>query len=278
LGECRGDGERHRRGREFNLRSFSEEQIISMDVGMNVSGRRQLFSSQNRRRALQCGAAIRRREFEAAFRLIYDRYRGEGLTQWNPHGLRILPHQLLDTSWVLLARKRHRLLGTLSLIEDGAMGLPIEQLYPAEIWRLRREGKRVAELACFALADESSSESMSVLRTLLRAACSIAAEQHVEELVICVHPRRASFYERRLGFVELGPTRACPWVCGQPAVALRMAVGTSDQAAAVIAHSEQPLAAMPASMHRELRRSDRAYFLRLLQSELAVPSTRRIAA
>lgn len=228
---------------------------------------------------LECVAARRRTDLELAFRLIYERYRDEGLANWNPRGLRILPHQLLDTTWVLLARRRRELFGTLSLIEDGAMGLPIEKLYPAEIWRLRRAEKRVAELACFALADGAARESMTVLRSLLRTACAIAADRGIDELVICVHPRRASFYEKRLGFAEMGPTRACPWVCGQPAVALRLAVDSTSQAAAVIARtSDSIVETFPNAMPRELRRSDRAYFLRLLDSELATPVPSRIAA
>lgn len=249
-----------------------------MDVNVNRSKGSSRAASRKPRRNLECAAAKRRSELQTAFRLIYERYRSEGLTSWNPHGLRILPHQLLDTTWVLLARRRRRLLGTLSLIEDGAMGLPMEQLYPAEIWRLRRAGKRVAELACFAVQDDSSGESMSVLRTLLRTACSISDDQQIDELVICVHPRRASFYERRLGFAELGPTRACPWVCGQPAVAMRLKVSPLSQAAAVIAHSDDYRAMEPFAVQHQLRRADRAYFLRILESKMALPSPRRIAA
>jgi len=239
---------------------------------------RQRLAAQRKSRPLQCSAARRRSELQTAFRLIYERYRSEGLTNWNPHGLRILPHQLLDTTWVLLARRSGQLLGTLSLIEDGTMGLPIEQLYPAEIWRLRRAGRRVAELACFALTDETAGESMSVLRTLLRTACTIAARREIDELVICIHPRRASFYERRLGFMELGPTRACPWVCGQPAVAMRLAISTTNRTAAVIARAEASRNSELTFASRELRRTDRAYFLRLLNSEPATHSLRRNAA
>ncbi len=115
-------------------------------------------------RPLRCITAHRRSELRAAFQLVYDRYYRDGLATWNRHGLRILPHQLLDTSWVLLARRGRSCLGTLSLIEDGAMGLPMEQLYPEEIWRLRRRQGRIAELTCFALQDQSAAESLTVLR------------------------------------------------------------------------------------------------------------------
>jgi hypothetical protein len=252
--------------------------LSDTDMGVRIStiADRLPRSSRSREATLVCTSARRRSELQRAFQLIYERYHQEGLSDWNPHGVRILPHQLLDSTWVLLANRGKQLCGTLSLIEDGAMGLPIEQLYPAEVWRLRRLGKRVAELACFALAEETISESMSVLRALLRSACKIAADRAIDEIVICVHPRRASFYERRLGFREIGPLRNCPWVCDQPAVAMQLNVRESRRTVAVIAKQSANLID-PISEVPSLRLSDREYFLRLLDREPARRS-RRVAA
>lgn len=212
---------------------------------------------------LRCIAARRRRELREAFQIVYDRYLRDGLASWNPLGMRILPHQLLDTSWVLLAKRAHDSLGTLSLIEDGAMGLPMEQLYPAEIWQLRRRQKRLAELACFALPDQAA-DSMGVLRALLQSACEIGFRRGIEELVICIHPKRARFYERRLGFEEIGPLRHCPWVCDQPAVAMKLALQAGSQATNLIAqrglHSENFTSRVELG---RLNHSDRLYFQRL---------------
>jgi N-acyl amino acid synthase FeeM len=213
---------------------------------------------------LQCVAARRRPELKAAFQLVYDRYYRDGLATWNRFGLRILPHQLLDSSWVLLAKRARACLGTLSLIEDGAMGLPLEQLYPAEIWQLRRRQTRVAELACFALQDQSPAESMTVLRALLQSACEIAFRRQIDALVICVHPRRVAFYNRRLGFDELGPLRICPWVCDQPAVAMKLTLQAGSRTTDLIArrgsYSER---FVNATRLQPLQSDDRIYFRRL---------------
>lgn len=249
-----------------------------MDAKMQLAMDRRSTRARDGAASLRCTTARRRETLELAFRLIYERYYREGLSDWSPHGLRILPHQLLDTTWVLLAHRRRQFCGTLSLIEDGAMGLPIEQLYPAEIWRLRRQERRVAELACFALMEGTAGENMSVLRALLKSACRIAADNSIDELVICVHPRRATFYERRLGFEEFGPLRCCPWVCGQPAVAMRLVVHESMRTAAVVAKPSPVDAAEPLAPPSPLRLKDRAYFLRLLESEPAWCSRRKVAA
>lgn len=215
-------------------------------------------------RPLHCLAARRRSELLTAFQLVYDRYYRDGLTNWNRFGLRILPHQLLDTSWVLLAKRGRSFLGTLSLVEDGSMGLPIEQLYPEEIWQLRRQQLRVAELACFALIDQSAAESMTVLRALLQSACEIAFRRQIHELVICVHPRRVNFYERRLGFEELGSLRYCPWVCDQPAVAMKLTLQAGSRATDLIARRGSYSEGFVNSAEpRPLLYSDRAYFRQL---------------
>jgi hypothetical protein len=218
---------------------------------------------------LHCIAARRRSDLRAAFRIIYDRYSRDGLANSNRFGIRLLPHQLLDSSWVLLAKHGNRNLGTLSLVEDGAMGLPIEQLYPEQIWQMRRESLRVAELACFALVEQRSSESMAVLRGLLQSACEIAFLRQIDELVICVHPDRSAFYERRLGFKEFGPRRDCPWVCDRPAVAMKLLLQAGCLATDLIArrNSHSREIANLTSMEA-LNTDDRTYF-RQLHNEVA---------
>jgi hypothetical protein len=249
-----------------------------MGVCIQMVANERSFAAQTGTASLCCITARRRGDLESAFRLIYERYHRDGLADWSPRGVRILPHQLLDTSWVLLARRRRRLYGTLSLVEDGAMGLPMEQLYPAEIWRLRRQEKRVAELACFALWEKAAGENRSVLRALLDSACRIAVERAIDEVVICVHPRRAAFYERRLGFREIGATRCCPWVCNQPAVAMKLALTTGSRTDAVTAKPATADSAWPLTEQTKMRRADRAYFLRLLDSAPAMTRVRRAAA
>jgi hypothetical protein len=235
-----------------------------MDVQCAFGAKHLATGPRFERHPLRCFAARTHRDLRDAFQLVYERYLRDGLAEPNRFGLRILPHQLLDTSWVLLARRAHHALGTLSLIEDGAMGLPMEQLYPAEIWQLRRRQLRLAELACFALLDQSASESMGVLRALIQLACEIGFRRGIDELVICIHPKRARFYERRLGFEEIGPLRYCPWVCDQPAVAMKLTLQAGSQATNLIAqrslHSESFANVVEL---RRLNGTDRAYFQRL---------------
>ena len=170
-----------------------------------------------------------RDQYQAAFRLIYDEYLKLGLTQPNSLGLRILPHQLLKSSWVItatIAQEPQEVVATLSLLEDGKLGLPMDDLYAAEIDRLRDKSKRIGELTCLAHrphADDTMwnrGKVRATLGTLMRHVTSFAVQRRIDDLVICVHPRHASFYQRRYGFVVLGPQRYCSWAGGQPATPL----------------------------------------------------------
>lgn len=177
---------------------------------------------------VHCSIATDNQRLRSAFQLIYKTYLRDGLARSNRFGLRILPHQLLDTSWVLLATLNHRVVGTLSVIEDGTLGLPIESLYPMELAALRGRGRRVAELMCLATERLTATEYYPVLRGLLWSAVQLTVRQRVDCLTICVHPRYARFYRQRLSFAEFGPLQRCSWVCGGPAVAMSRNLDRSD--------------------------------------------------
>jgi hypothetical protein len=197
--------------------------------------------------------------------MIYRTYLETGLVQRNRIGLRILPHQLLETSWVLGAWREARLAGTLTVIEDGELGLPIAQLYPAEVGQLRRRGLRVAELGCLALDQRAGRDSRTVLRSLLEAATHLSVMRRIDCLAICVHPRHASVYRRRLGFHELGGIRRCPWACHRPAVGLTLMLGSADLAEAPLNWELEPPAVGWADNDLQSSPLDcREYFQRLL--------------
>jgi hypothetical protein len=225
----------------------------------------------------RCSVARRRKELRSAFRLVYDRYCESGLLETNRLRLRILPHQLLDTSWVLLATRGTDAVGTLSLIEDGELGLPVESLYPAGLLRSCRRRARFAELACFA-ACGLRDHGMRVLRTLLDLAIRLACRREITELAICVHPRHANFYRRRLGFREFGPPRRCPWVHGQPAVAMILSLRAGNQTSIplLMPQRESASAAIVSGLNR-LPAADRAYFQRLLDETSPIAWPNRLA-
>jgi hypothetical protein len=155
-----------------------------------------------------------------AFSLVYRRYREAGLIESNPFRIRVTPYHLEPTTTVLVARAEHEIYGTVSLVRDGRLGLPMETIFPEEIEQKRSEGMRLAEVSCLAFRRGlSRRESWSLFLGLNRLLAQFARKKGVHALVIATHPRHLPVYQRTMGFVQIGGTRTYPSVRNNPAVA-----------------------------------------------------------
>jgi hypothetical protein len=140
------------------------------------------------------------RYLEFAFRCVYKAYLDAGLIEPNGLGLRVTPHQLLPTSEILAAVLRQEVISTLTLVQDGALGLPAESLYEDEVQQRRLAGLTLAEVTCLADRRKDFRRRFRVLFRLMCLVIQTAAQRGVDELLIAVHPRHAAFYQRRFGF------------------------------------------------------------------------------
>src|SRR4029079_19537838 len=89
-------------------------------------------------------------ELDGAFRVVYEGYVHRGLMLPNVHRMRITPYQLSPTAQVFVALNNRSVVSTLSLVEDGPEGLPMESLFGHEIHSFRRQRQRVAEVTSLA--------------------------------------------------------------------------------------------------------------------------------
>ncbi len=110
-------------------------------------------------------------------------------------------------------------IGTLSVGFDSPLGLLADEMYRTELDQLRQEGCRLCEYN--RLAVDSSIKSKRIISSLFHIAYLypyglFAATDGVLE----VNPRHVKFYERMLGFTQVGPERICPRV-NAPSVLLR---------------------------------------------------------
>lgn len=171
---------------------------------------------------LGCKVAAALDEWCAAFSLIYDCYRREGLSEDCPSGMRVTPHHLLPTTSTIIARFQDSIIGTLTLIRDSQDGLPIESVYGAEVAAMRREGHVLAEVSCLATEPLSRTEYPYVCMRLMRFLGQHARFLGVERLLIATHPRHFPFYRHTMGFRGFGRETSYPTVAGAPAVAALM--------------------------------------------------------
>ncbi|MGI9025706.1 MAG: N-acyl amino acid synthase FeeM domain-containing protein [Burkholderiaceae bacterium] len=111
-------------------------------------------------------------------------------------------------------------MATISIGFDSPDGLLVDELYKAEIDRLREQGARVCEFT--KLAVDGAIRSKRVLATLFHIAYIYSHKMHgFSDLFIEVNPRHVRFYEQMLGFQQLGPERLNARV-NAPAVLLRL--------------------------------------------------------
>ncbi len=111
-------------------------------------------------------------------------------------------------------------IGTLTLGIDSAEGLAASTLYPCEIEQLRTQGRVLCEIT--KLAVDPSISSRNVLASLFHIAYIHARQlNNCTDILIEVNPRHVPFYQRMLGFRQVGDERQCPRVKA-PAVLLRL--------------------------------------------------------
>lgn len=170
------------------------------------------------------------RERISAFQLIYERYLAAELIHANDFGLRVTPYQLLPTTTVYIARQRGRTMCTVTLIGDGEMGLPMESLYPDEVNERRSLQLSVGEVSCLAFEAMSLNRFLYVFMQLTRLMAQHARANGMDQFLIAVHPQHARFYQRFMGFEQVGPLKAYPTVCDAPAVACCLDFAAIDRA------------------------------------------------
>ncbi|TWT33760.1 hypothetical protein KOR34_35940 [Posidoniimonas corsicana] len=161
-------------------------------------------------------------DYLGAFTLVHDSYVRADLSDPHPMGLRIMPHQLLDTSQVFVAKYDERVISTQTVVVDSPLGLPMESIYPDVIGRHRASGRRLAEVCCLADRRLSPKRFFDLFSELSRLMAQFALRHGVDDLWIACHPRHAKLYERRMGFQLMGDERDHPLVKGNPAVPLRV--------------------------------------------------------
>lgn len=123
--------------------------------------------------------------------------------RYGQRGLKVSPVGSPEPGLTTLqARDGRRLIGTLSVREDGPNGLAADASFPEELLRLRAKGLKLVE--CSKLALEGAETSKPALSGLFHLAYLYAHRVKLADLIILeVNPRHAPFYRRMLGAKRL---------------------------------------------------------------------------
>lgn len=168
-----------------------------------------------------------RDEMTKALELVYACYVQEGLILPNPFGMRVLPQHAVSTTEVLVATRGDEVVSTVSIIRENAFGLPLESIYASHVAQRRRLGVQLAEVSC--LAERHATTARPLLMKLMACVAQVSRERGVDQLLIAVHPKHASFYQRILGFDVFGEVKRYGSVLGKPAVGLVLDLNNLQQ-------------------------------------------------
>lgn len=139
---------------------------------------------------------------------------------WRGYRLDTVEPRNCTNQTTLQACRGNDTLGTLTLNIDSEAGLLANDLYRREVDALRKRGRTVCELTglavrtCFA-SDELLATLFHLLHIL---GCRL---HHATDAVIEINPRHSLYYQRLLGFRQIGERRICDRV-DAPAVLLHI--------------------------------------------------------
>ncbi|MCA1979377.1 MAG: hypothetical protein LDL19_09085 [Thiobacillus sp.] len=120
----------------------------------------------------------------------------------------------------LLTSINERIVGTVTIGYDSGEGLFADELYKVEVDALRARGRKVGELN--KLAIDKTLGSKHVLGGIIHIAYIYGLIYGCTDAVIEVVPRHREFYERMLGFKQLGPERPNPKADNAPALLMHL--------------------------------------------------------
>ena len=204
-----------------------------------------------------------REELEACFRLLHDTYVRRGFMQPDPSGLRVTIYHALPTTTTLCAKHNGKVVGTLSLIRESAIGFPLQRIF--DLTSIRGRRGNIAEASALAIHPDYLRRGGMVLLPLMKFMyeyCTTFFD--TRHLVIAVNPRHVETYESLLFFRRLSGTVVdnYDFVNGAPAVG-----ATLD-----LKHAPEILRKHYGN--RPLRRNLHHYFVAMQLPNIEMPSRR----
>lgn len=142
-------------------------------------------------------------ELESAFKLLHDAYVEQGFIEAQTSGMRLIVQHALPTTSILVAKVEGRVIGTISVMRDTPLGLPMEKAF--NISDLKLQGRRVAELSCLAIHPSYRRKMGADVFFPLTLFAAIYAKKYfgTDYLVFNLYPHHADFYNAIFGSTHL---------------------------------------------------------------------------
>src|SRR5512133_529870 len=100
-------------------------------------------------------------ELEGCFAVLHDAYVDSGFMKPDPSGMRVTIYHALPTTTMLCAKYDDQVVGTVSLIRESALGVPLQAIY--DLGSLRLKEGQIAEVSALAVHREFRRTGGSIL-------------------------------------------------------------------------------------------------------------------
>jgi len=173
----------------------------------------------NPSRRLVLKIAETRDELEECFKLLHDAYVESGFMTPDPSGMRVTIYHALPTTTTLCAKYDGQVVGTISLIRESAIGVPLQKIF--DLNDVREKEGQIAEVSALAVHRDFRKTGGSILFPLMKFMyeyCTTFFD--TRHLVIAVNPSHIEMYESLLFFQRLSANvvQNYDFVNGAPAV------------------------------------------------------------
>jgi hypothetical protein len=140
--------------------------------------------------------------FNNASMLVQKRYAWRGFPKAQ---LKKYPNRI-----TILSFHQEKIVGTVTVGYDSEEGMLADEIYKPEIDALRAQGKQVGELSKLAIDEKVGSKQL--LAALIHIAYLYGVIHECTDAIIEILPHHKAFYERMLGFKQIGEERMNPRV------------------------------------------------------------------
>lgn len=128
-----------------------------------------------------------------AYQLVYQNYFQTGLCDLESENIRITKHALLPTTSIIIVKYKEEVVGTISLITDNPLGLPMEKLFSID--ELRKTGKQIAEISTLSIKKGHRRQRGKIMLPLTNYLFDYARNiLGMDYFTLIVHPYSAPFY------------------------------------------------------------------------------------
>ncbi len=152
--------------------------------------------------------AISTEELEQAFELVTQQYISADLHN-ESDDLRLTKFHLLPNCKVFIAIQKQadyseKVVGTLTMVEDSSMGLPMDEIYHDRLQKLRICSLKLAEVIGLAVSPEQSAIHNNIVMYLYKICLQFSRFTQISDLLCTVKPKHTTFYESLLLFKRIG--------------------------------------------------------------------------